>query len=105
MKDKNEAIRFLMSVAKSGNGHGFGFAIAYPDQHGELRSVNEYGEPLSNVPDGMTVIQARDKAQADTWVWLYETMGDGLIVGDIDENTHGNSEPLIKLTDELAIAI
>jgi len=103
MKDKNEAIRFLMSVAKSGNGHGCGFAIAYPDQHGELRSVNEYGEPLSNVPDGMTVIQARDKAQADTCVWLYEVMGDSIIVGDADDKTQGNSQPLMKLTNGLSI--
>jgi len=105
MKNKDEAIRFLMSVAKSENGHDFGFVIAYPDKHGELRYVNEYGEPLSKVPAGMTVIQARNREQAEVWVSLYPSMGDGFIIGNLDGENQYCHRPKIKITDNFAIAI
>ena len=67
MKSRNENIRFLMGVASAQEQEKRGFAIAYQDDFG-VCYVNERGEPLSEVPAGMTVIHARNKEQSELWV-------------------------------------
>jgi hypothetical protein len=102
MKTKDEIVRFILGMASNLQEREHGFVIAYPDDSMMSRYIDEYGEPLQKVPEGTTVIQAQNKEQADLWVWLYEGMGDSFIVG---KEQFESSQPVIKLTDNLAIAI
>ena len=103
MKNRDKNIKFLMGIASAQEHKKCEFAIVYPDDCG-MCYVNEHGEPLSDVPEGMTVIHARSKEQSELWVTLYESMGDGFVVGKIDDEKLGE-RPVMKITEELAIAV
>ena len=105
MNDRNKNIRFLLGVAKNVQEYESSFAIAYPDNDNVIKYVNEYGEPQLKVPDGITIIKARDKEQKDLWVHLYECAGDSFIVGNRVGSSRLPTRPAIKLADNFCIAI
>ena len=104
MKSRDEAVRYLLGVAKDVPEHENGFVIAYPDDCNEIRYVDQYGSPMLKAPKGMTVIQAQNKEQAELWVNLYESMGDSFIIGDIEGKNLDNMA-LFKISDNFYISI
>ena len=88
-----------MDVSMAKGRKNLKFAIAYPDDCG-MYYIDERGELMNEIPEGMPVIQANSIQQAKTWIDLYVSMPDSFIVGEQPDVI-----PVMKLTDNLAIAI